>query len=49
MNAPLLQSQLEIWPLARLKPYARNAKAHDADQVLHSWSLPNAMGGAACR
>ena len=25
--------QIEHWPLARLKPYVRNAKTHDADQV----------------
>jgi DNA modification methylase len=25
--------RIEQWPLARLKPYARNAKTHDADQV----------------
>ena len=33
MNASLLPGQIEHWPLARLKPYARNAKTHDADQV----------------
>ena len=33
MNAPMLPGQIEHWPLARLKPYARNAKTHDADQV----------------
>jgi len=33
MNAPLLPGRMEHWPLARLKPYARNAKTHDADQV----------------
>ena len=33
MNAPLLPGRIEHWPLARLKPYARNAKSHDADQV----------------
>ena len=33
MNAPLLLGRIEHWPLARLKPYARNAKTHDADQV----------------
>ena len=33
MNAPLLPGRIEHWPLARLKPYARNAKTHDADQV----------------
>ena len=33
MNAPLLPGRVEHWPLARLRPYARNAKAHDAEQV----------------
>ena len=33
MNAPLSPKQIEYWPLAQLKPYARNAKTHDADQV----------------
>ena len=33
MNSPLLPGRIEHWPLARLKPYARNAKTHDADQV----------------
>ena len=33
MNVPLLPGRIERWPLARLKPYARNAKTHDADQV----------------
>ena len=33
MNAPLLPGRIEHWPLACLRPYARNAKTHDADQV----------------
>ena len=33
MNAPLLPGRIEHWPLARLQPYTRNAKTHDADQV----------------
>ncbi|SIS91979.1 ParB N-terminal domain-containing protein [Phaeovulum vinaykumarii] len=33
MNAPRLPGRIEDWPLARLRPYARNAKTHDADQV----------------
>ena len=33
MNAPRLPGRIEHWPLARLRPYARNAKTHDADQV----------------
>ncbi|MFN3973343.1 MAG: site-specific DNA-methyltransferase [Gemmobacter sp.] len=40
--------RIEHWPLARLKPYARNAKTHDADQVAKiaasiaefGWTLP---------
>ena len=31
MNASLSPKQIEYWPLARLKPYARDAKTHDAD------------------
>ena len=33
MNAPIVPQRIEYWPLARLKPYARNAKTHDPDQV----------------
>lgn len=48
MNAPLLPGRIEYWPLARLKPYARNAKMHDADQVARiaasmaefGWTVP---------
>ena len=29
----MLPDRIELWPLARLKPYARNAKTHDPDQV----------------
>ena len=33
MNAPLSPKQIEYWPLAQLKPYARNAKKKsDADR-----------------
>ena len=39
---------VERWPLARLRPYARNAKTHDADQVARiaasmaefGWTVP---------
>ena len=31
MNMPA--RRVELWPMARLRPYARNAKTHDADQV----------------
>ena len=48
MNAPLLPGRIEHWSLARLKPYARNAKTHDADQVARiaasmaefGWTVP---------
>ncbi|MDP3960546.1 MAG: site-specific DNA-methyltransferase [Pseudorhodobacter sp.] len=48
MNAPLLPGKIEHWPIARLKPYARNAKMHDADQVARiaasmaefGWTMP---------
>ena len=33
MNVPLSPKQIEYWPLAQLKPYARNAKTHDTNQV----------------
>ena len=33
MNVLLSPKQIEYWPPAQLKPYARNAKTHDADQV----------------
>ena len=49
MNAPLLPGRIEHWSLARLKPYARNAKTHDADQVAKiaasmaefGWTVPS--------
>ncbi len=31
MNAPILPGRIEHWPIDRLRPYARNAKSHDAD------------------
>ena len=34
MNAPLLPGSIEHWPLARLKPYARNAKTHGTVHVV---------------
>ena len=48
MNAPLLSGRIDHWPLARLRPYARNAKTHDADQVARiaasmaefGWTVP---------
>ena len=48
MNTPLSPKQIEYWPLAQLKPYARNAKTHDANQVVKiaasmaefGWTVP---------
>ena len=31
MNRPIVPQRIEHWPMARLKPYAHNAKTHDAD------------------
>ena len=33
MDLVFAPSQIESWPLDRLRPYARNAKIHGADQV----------------
>ena len=33
MTMHLRPSQIEFWPLERLRPYARNAKTHDVHQV----------------
>jgi DNA modification methylase len=33
MDMVFAPSRIESWPLDRLRPYARNAKIHDADQV----------------
>jgi hypothetical protein len=48
MTMHLRPSQISFWPLDRLKPYARNAKTHDADQVARiaasmaefGWTVP---------
>ncbi|WP_296643901.1 site-specific DNA-methyltransferase [Roseinatronobacter sp.] len=48
MTMHLRPSQIAFWPLDRLKPYARNAKTHDADQVARiaasmaefGWTVP---------
>jgi hypothetical protein len=34
MNAPLLPGRIEHWPLARLKPYARNAMQLKSSSVV---------------
>lgn len=33
MDLVFASSQIETWPLDRLRPYARNAKIHGTDQV----------------
>jgi hypothetical protein len=33
MTLSFAPERIEMWPLARLQPYAKNAKAHGADQV----------------
>lgn len=33
MDLVFAPSQVESWPIARLRPYARNAKMHGDDQV----------------
>ena len=33
MTLSFAPERIEQWPLARLQPYARNAKSHGADQV----------------
>src|SRR6056297_1616809 len=48
MTVQMRPSQIAFWPLARLKPCARNAKTHDADQVARiaasmaefGWTVP---------
>jgi DNA modification methylase len=52
MSMHLRPSQIEFWPLDRLKPYARNARTHDADQVARiaasmaefGWTVPCLVG-----
>ena len=33
MDLAFAPRQIEFWPIERLRPYARNAKMHGADQV----------------
>jgi DNA modification methylase len=52
MTVQMRPSQIAFWPLERLKPYARNAKTHDADQVTRiaasmaefGWTVPCLVG-----
>jgi len=48
MDLVFAPKQIETWPIDRLRPYARNAKMHDADQVARiaasmakfGWTVP---------
>jgi DNA modification methylase len=33
MDLPFMPSQIELWPIERLRPYARNARLHSDDQI----------------
>jgi hypothetical protein len=52
MTLSFAPDQIEMWPLAKLQPYARNAKAHGADQVAKiaasmaefGWTVPCLVG-----
>jgi DNA modification methylase len=53
MTLSFAPERIETWPLDRLKPYARNAKTHGADQVAKiaasmakfGWTNPVLVGG----
>ena len=53
MTLSFAPERIETWPLERLKPYARNAKTHGADQVAKiaasmakfGWTNPVLVGG----
>ncbi len=48
MNESIMPGPVEYWPLSMLRPYASNAKTHDADQVVKiaasmaefGWTVP---------
>ena len=52
MTLSFAPERIEQWPIARLQPYARNAKAHGADQVAKiaasmaefGWTVPCLVG-----
>lgn len=52
MTLSFAPERIEMWPLAKLQPYARNAKAHGADQVAKiaasmaefGWTVPCLVG-----
>ncbi len=47
-SLPFLPEQIEQWPIARLKPYAKNARTHSDDQIAriaaslieYGWTAP---------
>jgi phage terminase large subunit GpA-like protein len=47
-SLPFLPEQIEQWPVARLQPYARNARTHSSDQIAkiaaslveYGWTAP---------
>jgi hypothetical protein len=53
MTLSFAPERIECWPLERLKPYARNAKTHGADQVAKiagsmaqfGWTMPVLVSG----
>jgi hypothetical protein len=53
MTLTFAPERIETWPLERLKPYARNAKTHGADQVAKiagsmaqfGWTVPVLVSG----
>ena len=52
MTLAFAPKRIEQWPLARLQPYAKNAKQHGADQVAKlaasmaefGWTVPCLVG-----
>ena len=52
MTLSFAPERIEQWPLARLEPYARNAKQHGADHVAKlaagmakfGWTVPCPVG-----
>ena len=52
MDLAFAPRQIEFWPIERLRPYARNAKMHGADQVARiaasmarfGWTVPCTVG-----
>ena len=56
MTLSFAPDAIETWPLSRLQPYAKNAKAHGADQVAKiaasmaefGWTVPCLVGDDGC-